>query len=48
MIAASKFCPDIDTDSVFSPLAILSHPEVIPKETYDALEPYFRQMIFYG
>ncbi|PBK85367.1 hypothetical protein ARMGADRAFT_1018040 [Armillaria gallica] len=30
-----------------TPLAILSHPEVIPTETYDALGPYFRQMIFY-
>ncbi|KAK0460403.1 uncharacterized protein EV420DRAFT_209411 [Desarmillaria tabescens] len=30
-----------------TPLSILSHPEVIPSETYDALEPYFRQMIFY-
>ncbi|KAK0502173.1 hypothetical protein EDD18DRAFT_1065220 [Armillaria luteobubalina] len=32
---------------ITTPLAILSHPEAIPKETYDSLEPYFRQMIFY-
>ncbi|KDQ53365.1 hypothetical protein JAAARDRAFT_183320 [Jaapia argillacea MUCL 33604] len=30
-----------------TPLAILGHPEVIPKETLAKLEPYFRQLVLY-
>ena len=31
-----------------TPLAVLAYPEVIGKETYQKLEPYFRKLIFFG
>jgi hypothetical protein len=29
-------------------LSILGHPEAMPKDLYQRLEPYFRQLIMYG
>jgi hypothetical protein len=31
-----------------TPLAVLAYPEVIGKEVYQKLEPYFRRLIFFG
>ncbi|KAF8892407.1 hypothetical protein CPB85DRAFT_1482421, partial [Mucidula mucida] len=30
-----------------TPLAMLAYPDLIPKELYSAIKPYYRQMIFY-
>ncbi len=27
---------------------MLAYPDLIPKELYSAIEPYYKQMIFYG
>jgi hypothetical protein len=29
-------------------ISVLGHPEAMPKDSYQKLEPYFRQLIMYG